>query len=130
MLVLDASIVANLVADDGEDGTRARDLARVEPVVLPDLADVEALAVLRKRWIAGDLDDRRFASAVTDLADLPLPRVPARPLLERMGELRRNLTAYDATYVALAEVLDAELVTADARLSRAPGVLCPIRVLA
>lgn len=129
MLVLDASVLANLVADDGADGAEVRALVRSERVVLPDLADVETLAVLRKRWIAGDLDDARFSQAVTDLADLPLPRVPARPLLERMGELRANLTAYDAVYVALAEITDAELLTADGRLSRAPGVRCRIRVV-
>lgn len=125
MRVLDASLLANAVGDDGAAGERARALVAEGPVVLPDLADVEAVAVLRGRRIAGTLDATRFTAAVSDLADLPLVRVPARPLLERMAELAANL----APYVALAEVLDAELVTADARLSRAPGPLCPIRLV-
>jgi predicted nucleic acid-binding protein len=129
VLVLDASVLANLVADDGADGTAARDLARRDRIAIPDLADGETLAVLRRRWIAGDLLDERLDAAVSDLADLPFTRVPARPLLERMAELGANLTAYDATYVALAEVLDAALVTADARLARAPGLRCEVRVL-
>ncbi len=67
--------------------------------------------------------------ALTDLADLPMARVSHRPLLRRCWELRDNLTVYDAAYVALAESLDATLVTADARLARAPGVRCAVELL-
>ncbi len=71
----------------------------------------------------------RAATAVTDLAALSLDRMPHRPLLARCWELRDNLTPYDASYVALAERLGVTLVTADARLARAPGIRCDVEVL-
>ena len=67
--------------------------------------------------------------ALADLVDLPLRRVPHIRLLERCWQLRHNLTAYDAAYVALAERLDLILVTADARLSKVPGLRCQVEVL-
>lgn len=131
MIVLDAGIVANLVGDDGEDGRRARALlARQVEASIPDLADVETVAVLRKRWLAGKLSDDRFEAALVDLTDLPFPRYPVLPLMRRAYELRSNITAYDATYVALAEALHCDLVTIDRRLARAPGIECHVRVLA
>ena len=72
MIVLDASVLANAVADDGPIGKTARArLAAATEASIPDLADVETTAVLRKRWIAGTLTDRRFRSAVDDLLALP-----------------------------------------------------------
>ncbi len=71
----------------------------------------------------------RAAEALADLADLPLQRASHRPLLARIWELRNNVTTYDAAYVALAEVLDAVLVTGDGRLAGAPGLRCVIEVL-
>lgn len=96
----------------------------------PDLVDVETTAVLRKRWLAGALSDERFAAAIDDLGDLELERYPALPLMRRAYDLRANVTAYDATYIALAEVLNCELLTAgDRRLANAPGTHCPIRLI-
>lgn len=95
----------------------------------PDLVDVETVAVLRKRWLAGTISERRFAAAVQDLEMIPLDRYPTLPFMRRAYELRANVTAYDATYVALAEVLGCELLTADQRLANASGPRCPIRVL-
>ncbi len=130
MIVLDASLLANVVGDDGDDGRLARDMIlHHEGWCAPDLADVETVAVLRKRWLAGSLSDRRFAEAVDDLQDLDLVRFPAAPLLWRAYELRANVTAYDATYVALAEELACPLLTGDERLARAPGVECQVEVL-
>ena len=130
MIVLDASVLANLVGDDGPAGRDARSvLANADSAAIPDLADVETAAVLRKRWLVGTLSDMRFAEAVDDLMALPLHRFPARPFLRRVAALRAGVSAYDAVYVALADSLDCELVTADARLGRAPGVGCRIRVL-
>lgn len=130
MIVVDASVLANAVADDGSAGraARARLLAAGEAAA-PDLADVETVAVLRKRWRAGDLSARRFRSAIEDLLALPLARFPSGPLMLHAYELRENVTAYDACYVALAEGLGCPLVTADARLSRASGVRCPVELL-
>lgn len=130
MIVVDASILANVVGDDGVDGRRTREALRAGvDIAAPDLVDVETVAVLRKRWLAGTVDDRRFAEAVADLLELDFERVPTIRLVRRAYELRANLTAYDATYVALAEVLDCELLTADRRLAHASGPRCSIRVL-
>ncbi len=130
MIVVDASVLANALADDQADGDVARArLAGVDDLVAPDLVDIETTAVLRKRWLAGNLTAHRFSTAITDLDDLQLTRFPALPLLRRAYELRANLTAYDAAYVALAEALDCALLTGDARLARAPGLSCPVEVI-
>lgn len=130
MIVVDASVLANALADDGRDGRAARArLTAGEDLVAPDLVDVETLAVLRKRWVAGDLSKNRFSAAIDDLEDLDLARYPALPLMRRAFELRDNVTAYDAVYVALAERLDCPLVTADRRLAASPGIRCSVEVL-
>ncbi|MBI2168066.1 MAG: type II toxin-antitoxin system VapC family toxin [Actinobacteria bacterium] len=130
MIVIDASVLANVVGDDGEAGRVARAvLAEEGAASIPDLADVETVAVLRKRWLAGTLTDARLRAAVGDLGALPLTRFPTMPLMHRALELRRNLTPYDACYVALAEEIPCDLVTADRRLSRAPGIRCRVRIL-
>ncbi len=130
MIVVDASILANVIGDDGVDGHRARGEVRSSgELAAPDLVDVETVAVLRKRWIAGSMSDDRFAEAIDDLEAIELERYPTLPLMRRSYELRANVTAYDATYIALAEVLGCELLTGDGRLGRAPGPLCVVRVL-
>ena len=131
MIVVDASIVANAIGDDGPDGHVARRRSRsAGGLAAPDLVDVETVSVLRKRWLVGHISDGRFASAIEDLEDLELDRYATLPLIRRAYELRANVTAYDATYVALAEGLDCPLVTADARLATAPGIRCEIQLLA
>lgn len=130
MIVVDASVLANALADDGSDGTAARArLAGDGDLAAPDLVDVETVAVLRKRWMAGDLSRNRFSTAIDDLEDLDMSRYPTLPLMRRAFELRNNVTVYDAVYVALAERLDWVLITADQRLASAPGVSCPVEVL-
>jgi predicted nucleic acid-binding protein len=130
LIVVDASVMANLVGDDGTDGTRARRRVGGEThLAAPDLLDVETVAVLRKRWRAGDLTARRFKAAVDDLLALPLNRFPTGPLMTRAYELRANVTPYDAAYVALAESLGYVLLTADARLSRSPGIRCRVELM-
>ncbi|GAC1604023.1 MAG: PIN domain-containing protein [Acidimicrobiales bacterium] len=95
----------------------------------PDLVDVETVAVLRKRWLAGTISERRFAAAVEDLETIGLDRYPTLPFMRRAVGLRANATAYDASYVALAEALDCELLTGDQRLVNASGPRCVIRLL-
>lgn len=130
MIVVDASVLANAIADDQADGDAARDVIRQRGGVSgPDLVDVETVAVLRKRWLAGTLPARRFASAVRDLEELAIDRYPTLRLMWRAYELRDNVTAYDAAYVALAEALDCPLVTADARLAGAPGIRCEVELV-
>lgn len=128
--MIDASVLANAIADDGPDGNAARDAIRQRGgVSAPDLVDVETVAVLRKRWLAGTLPTRRFASAMRDLEELAIDRYPTLRLMWRAYELRANVTAHDAAYVALAEALDCPLVTADTRLATASGVRCEIELI-
>ena len=129
MLVADASVVATALSDDGSDGDRARARLRGERLAAPELLDLEVASVLRGQMRAGALDARRARLALTDLRELPLQRAPHRPLLARCWELRDNFTIYDASYVALAEALGADLLTGDRRLSRAPGPRCHIELL-
>jgi len=129
VIVVDASVLAPALADDGADGDRARERLRGERLTAPELVDLEVVSTLRRAARAGRLDDRRSSQALTDLAALPLRRVPHLPLLSRIWELRDNLTAYDAAYVALAEVLEALFLTADGPLARASGVRCEVEVL-
>lgn len=127
MIVVDASILATALADDGPAGRTARaQLAAADGVSAPDLVDVETVAVFRKRWLAGGLTWRRFLSAVDDLGDIAIDRFPTLPLMRRAYQLRANVTPYDATYLALAEGLACPLVTADAHLARAPGLACDV----
>jgi predicted nucleic acid-binding protein len=130
LIVVDASVLANALADDADDGRVARDrLARGGDLVAPDLIDVETVSVLRRRWLSGDLTARRFSTAIDDLEDLDLTRFPTLPLMRRSYELRSNVTSYDATYIALAEHLACSLLTADVRLAKAPGIRCNVEVL-
>lgn len=85
--------------------------------------------MLRRRWLAGTVTDERFEQAVADLADLPLMRFPTLGLMHRVFELRANVTAYDACYVALAEALDWLLCMADRRLAHATGPRCTLQLI-
>jgi predicted nucleic acid-binding protein len=87
----------------------------------PHLLDVEVAQVLRRYAAAGEIDRERGRAALADLVDFPLRRYPHDFLLPRVWDLRNNLTAYDAVYVALAEALDAPLLTRDRRLTAAAG---------
>ncbi len=129
MIVVDASVLAVAVADDGQDGDHARARLRGEHLAAPELLDLEVTSVLRRQMRAGLIDGRRASLALADLAAMPLQRAPHRPLLGRCWELRDNLTIYDAAYVALAEALKASLLTGDKRLAGATGPRCHIEVL-
>ncbi|HEY9376193.1 MAG TPA: type II toxin-antitoxin system VapC family toxin [Jiangellaceae bacterium] len=129
VLVVDASILAVALADDGPDGDRARDRLRGEQLAAPEIVDLEVVSVLRGQLRKEMLDERRAALALRDLVDLPLQHASHLPLLPRCWELRTNLTPYDAAYVSLAEILDAALLTGDRRLASAPGPRCSIEVL-
>jgi predicted nucleic acid-binding protein len=129
LIVVDASILANAVGDDGADGATARAALAGLDLSLPDLADVEVVSVLRRRWLAKTMTAKRFATAISDLATVPADRYPVLLFMPRAYELRSNVSPYDATYVALAEHLACRLITADARLARAHGPRCPITVL-
>ena len=129
MIVSDASAVVLALGDDGPAGDVARERLSGERIIAPELLDVEVTAAWRRHEAAGRLDSRRAALARSDLRDLPVQRVSHRLLMERCWELRANVTVYDAVYVALAELLDAPLVSADRKLANAPGLRCQVEVL-
>ena len=92
-----------------------------ESLHAPHLLNVEVLHALRRHALRGELSQTRSDEALEDLLDVDVSLYPHAPLVGRIWELRENLTAYDAAYVALAEALDAPLVTMDGRLARASG---------
>ncbi len=130
VIVVDASVLAPAMADDGADGDRARARLRGEVLAAPELIDLEVTSVLRKLQRRGQLSAERAEEALADLMALPLRRAPHRALVPRCWALRENCTIHDACYVALAEALGVVLVTADARLARAPGLRCEVDMLA
>ena len=99
-----------------------------ESLHAPHLLDVEVAQVLRRYTAAGELTPERGREALMDLVDFPVHRYPHDVLLPRIWELRHNVTAYDAAYLALAEILAAPLVTCDARLAAAPRHAAKIEV--
>jgi len=129
VIVVDASVVVTALGDDGTDGDATRSRLRNERLAAPHLIDLEVASAWRRLSAAGHLPPRRVELALADLVALRLERVPHGPLLPRCWELRDNLTVYDAAYVALAEALEATLLTADVRMTDAPGCRCPIEVL-
>ena len=121
MIVLDASALVELLLDTSTGQAVAARIA--DPALglhVPHLADVEVAQALRRFAQDGELDAAAAAVALEDLRALDLQRHSHEPLLDRVWELRHNLSAYDAVYVALAEVLDTKLLTCDGRLARAP----------
>lgn len=100
-----------------------------ESMHAPHLIDLEVAQVIRRYVASGNIDSDRGRSALADLADFPLQRYRHDVLLPRIWELRDNLTAYDAAYVALAEALDAVLVTCDRRIAPAIGDWARVEVI-
>ena len=129
MLVVDASVLAPVVADDGPDGRRFRSRLRGEAIVGPDLLRIEVTSVVRRHVQAGRLTLDQATAAIEDVLGFPVRVFPTAPLLPRVWELRDNLSAYDACYVALAEALETPLLTADRRLANAPGIRCTVEVI-
>lgn len=123
MIVLDASALVELLL--GSELGRAVADRIAEPSLglhVPHLADVEVTQALRRYVREGTLPAGEAESALEDLRSLDLERHGHEALLDRVWALRQNLTAYDAVYVALAESLDATLLTCDGRLARAPAL--------
>ena len=129
MPVVDASVLVVALVDDGPDGDAVRRRLEGEQLFAPEIIDLEVLSVMRRAVGRGALNRRRAALALEDLLDVPIQRAPHRQLLVRCWELRENLTPYDAAYAALAEALGTLLITADARLSKAPGLTCRVEVI-
>ncbi len=126
MLVVDASCLYEVVAD-AERAEEVRDrLARDDEQAAPHVIDAEVLGIVRRDHLLGRLDATAARQALEDARDWPGDRFSHRPLVERAWELRHNVRSWDALYVALAEALDATLLTLDAQLARAPGIACRI----
>ena len=122
MIVVDASaLVEMLLPTAAGEAVSARLFDSGDSLAAPHLIDVEAAQVLRRYAHAGEIDGRRGREAMADLADMPIRRYPHEVLLPRVWDLRHTITAYDAVYVALAEALDAPLVTRDRRLAGSAG---------
>ncbi|MGA2927849.1 MAG: type II toxin-antitoxin system VapC family toxin [Solirubrobacteraceae bacterium] len=125
MIVLDASAGVLALLNDGD----ARRSLAGETVAVPHLADSEVAHALRGQVLRGSVGADQAGAALARWARLGLRRFAVVGLLGRMWELRENLSAYDASYVALAEALASGLVTADARIARSPGARCAITVV-
>jgi predicted nucleic acid-binding protein len=122
MIVVDASALLEvLLRTQAAPDVERRLFASGQTLHAPHLLDVEVAQVIRRYAANGDIDDDRGRAALSDLLDFPVRRYPHDVLLPRVWELRRNLTAYDAVYVALAEALDVPLLTRDRRLAGAAG---------
>jgi len=128
--VIDASALVELLLGTPRGLRVAEQLEdEEESIHMPHLADVEIASALRRLVAADAISERVANEAIEDLQDLGIDRHAHDPLLERIWELRRNVSAYDAAYVALAEVLDAPLLTCDRRLKRASGTRAQIEVM-
>jgi predicted nucleic acid-binding protein len=122
MIVLDASAIVELIVEPRAATSALRARLRADPDIhVPHLVDAEVTNALRRKLLAGQLDLLRARRAIRRLTVMRLTRWQQTPLLGRALALRHQLTAYDAIYVAMAEVTGATLVTRDARLARADG---------
>lgn len=128
MIVIDASVVVAALVAPGALGAAAQRHLDADRIA-PELIDIEVLHVVRRMVRHGQRTDEFGERALRTLASSRIERIPHRALLGRAWELRHNLTAYDATYVALAELMKTSLVTGDVRLARAPGLRCAVEVL-
>jgi predicted nucleic acid-binding protein len=129
LIVVDASALLEVLLGTATGAqVEERLFSRGESLHAPHLLDVEVAQVLRRYAAAGDLTGGRGREALVDLADFPLHRYSHDILLPRIWELRHNVTAYDAAYLALAEVLGAPLVTCDERLGSAPRHAAKVEV--
>ena len=125
MIVVDASAAMSALLNSGP----ARSALASEQLHAPHLIDSEVANGLRRRVAAHDLEAAAGWTALDTMRRLGITRYPAFSFLDRIWELRDNLSAYDASYIALAELLDCSLLTADARLGRSPGIRCPVTLV-
>jgi predicted nucleic acid-binding protein len=130
MIVVDASaVLETLLRTPSAEAVERRLFDPSETLHAPYLLDVEVAQLLRRYAANGEIDGERGRMALADLADFPLNRYPHEFLLPRIWDLRQNLTAHDAVYVALAEALDAPLLIRDRRLATAPGHRARVEVV-
>jgi predicted nucleic acid-binding protein len=130
LIVIDASAEVAVLLGIGLEVERIRErIARPgETLHVPHLFEIEVLHALRGLSLLGTISPERSSLALSRLSDTQFTRYPHTTLMGRVWDMRENLTAYDAAYVALAEALNAPLVTTDARLARAPGIRAAVVV--
>jgi predicted nucleic acid-binding protein len=122
MIVVDSSALLEVLLRTPEaEAVEARLFEERETLHAPHLLDVEVAQVIRRYAMAGEIDGKRGSEALADLGDFPIRRYPHDILLQRVWTLRGNFTAYDAVYIALAEALNARLLTRDRRLAAEVG---------
>ena len=130
ILVLDASIVVDLLLKCEPFYSQIKIRIRAADwLAAPHLLDAEVTQVFRRFVLQGEISDQRAEIAIVDLKDLPIERYPHIPFLTRAFDLRNNLTIYDALYLALAEGLNAELLTRDSGIGQTPGSNAVITVI-
>ncbi|MBE9540600.1 MAG: type II toxin-antitoxin system VapC family toxin [Proteobacteria bacterium] len=127
-IVIDASVIVAALADTGRDGTWAESLIASETLVAPELAMVEVTNILRRLELAKELSPLESGRAQKDLMRLDIQLFPFHPFADRIWALRKNVTSYDAWYVALAEALECSLATLDLKLKKATGIKCTFAV--
>ena len=122
MIVVDASVLVDiLLRREGLEAVETRLFASGESLHAPHFIDLEILHVIRRLALRGEIPQDRGALVVSRLGELSLTRYQHGPLIARIWSLRHNVSAYDAAYVALAEALEAPLLTRDRRLATASG---------
>jgi predicted nucleic acid-binding protein len=126
-VVCDASALVALLLDAGADGRWATHELSDADLAAPSLVAYETANIIRRHERADRISSDQAAQAHTDLLDLPIEHWPYELLAARAWELRHNLSSYDASYVALAELTSTTLVTIDRRLAATPGLRCPVR---
>lgn len=124
--VVDASAVVAALVDDSPTGRWCEQALQEGALAAPHLMPFEAANIVRRLVLRDELDETAGAIAIDDLGRLAIDLAPYQTVAARVWELRRNLTAYDAAYVATAELLGGRLVTLDERLTRAPGFDCDV----
>lgn len=125
-VVCDASALVALLVDGGPAGQWATEHLSGADLLAPHLAPCETANILRRHELASLISADQAAQAHADLLDLSIELWPYDLLAARAWELRANVSIYDATYVALAEQVEATLVTLDARIAGAPGIRCAV----
>ncbi|HYN49406.1 MAG TPA: type II toxin-antitoxin system VapC family toxin [Thermoleophilaceae bacterium] len=125
-VVCDASALVALLLDGGPDGRWVTEALTGADLAAPSLVAFEAANIIRRHELAGLVSSDQAAQAHADLLDLAIEHWPYEILAPRAWQLRENLSCYDASYVALAELTGATLVTLDRRISRAPGLRCTV----
>lgn len=125
-MVIDSSVIVAALLDTAELGTRARSSIRGKRLIAPQGVDLEVISAIRGLNLGGEFDEQAASQSVDAFRRMRIARTPISTLITRIWQLRHNISPYDAAFVALAEALDAPLLTYDTKLARAAGPRCQI----